>query len=484
MPRCKLVILGEAGVGKTNLLNLLTGEKFVPTHERTEGVEISLVTTFDIDTKTWKKSPGEKGDEEYRKIAATEVASQLKDTKQDDKNNVLPTPELLQKEFNAIMRKYSESTPYPKPSSKPTTATRSPSSHFTKHIHMDDCVQTSGVQTSGVWFAEQPRVFKQTTLSVKANAKATEKHSVSVSVRSTNPQSTHSLSQDDVAAASLMPSPSSTQDMAAVTQPSGLTNIPSSDFHLYAIIFREASKQKSSKPLTLHLKLTSFDFAGQEHYKSMHPCFMTSRAVYIVTFNARDLLPEVKNKYRCIEEINYWVNSILVHISTDARVILVGTHRGPYDGADGFDVLTKEQESYITEGLKKHLKNQFVFSFFKGDRIMALVESSVENNEDISGAKVVREKLLSLGEGHPSNEDDLPLPYLRLESKIFEERSKRSKSKSYLVPHGEVEQWANDFGIEDIKTALDFLHDIGIIINPSKRNINNSNNYAKLLSIL
>ena len=470
MPRCKLVILGEAGVGKTNLLNLLTGEKFVPTHERTEGVEISLVTTFDIDAKTWKKSPGEKGNEEYRKIAATEVASQLKDTKPDDKKNVLPTPELLHKKFNSIMRKYFEPTPHSKHNLKPTTATRSvASSHFPKPVrHVDDHVQTPRVR-----FAEQP--FEQKSLSVKANAKATEKHSVSVSVRPTNPQSTHSLSQDDVAAASLMPSPSSMQDMAARTadtQPSELTNIPRSDVPLYTIIFREASKQKSTEPLTLHLKLTSFDFAGQEHYKSMHPCFMTSRAVYIVTFNARDLLPEAENKDQCEEEIKYWVNSIVVHISTDARVILVGTHRGPYNGADGFNMLTEEQEIDINEGLKNLLKKtKSVFSFFKGDRIMALVESSIENNEDISGAKVVREKLQSLGEGHPSNKDDLPLSYLRLESKIFEERSKRSENKSYLIPHDEVKQWAKDLGIEDIKVALDFLHDIGIIVNPSKYNV-------------
>ena len=106
MPRCKLVILGEAGVGKTNLLNLLTGEKFVSTHEETEGVDISLVNTFDIDTKTWKKSAGVGGDDEYRRIAATEIASHLKDTKSDDKATVSSTPESLQQIFHSILRKY------------------------------------------------------------------------------------------------------------------------------------------------------------------------------------------------------------------------------------------------------------------------------------------------------------------------------------------------------------------------------------------
>ena len=468
MPRCKLVILGEAGVGKTNLLNLLTGEKFVPTHEKTEGVDISLVTTFDIDTKTWRKNSGEGGDDEYTRIYATEVANRLNDPKPDHKDSVSPTPESLEQNFSLIMRKYAESKP--KPNLRHTRhMANSQSTKYVQHVDDIDHVQTPKVQ-----FAEQPIVFEsESPAPLKSDAKATEKHSITVRVHSTNPQSTsHSRSQHGDAVVSQSLSSSSAQHMNAHTTEthplSEAADISGSHDHFYTMILRKASKQKSSEPLTLHLKLTSFDFAGQEHYKSMHPCFMTSRAVYIVTFNARHLLPEAKYKYKCVEEINYWVNSVLVHVSTDPRVILVGTHRGPYDVTGGFDALTEKQKSFIYEILKKELKNQSVFKFFKGDKIMALVESSIENNEDISGAKVVREKLQSLGEGHPSNKDDLPLSYLRLESKIFEERSKRSKNKSFLVPRGELEQWANEFGIEDLKTALNFLHDIGIIVNPSK----------------
>ena len=137
MPRCKLVILGEAGVGKTNFLNLLTGEKFVPTHKRTEGVEISLVTTFDIDTKTWKKSPGEEGDDEFMKIGATELAKQLKNTKPHDKAKVSPSPRSLYQKFNSIMKKYAEPIVNPKSSLKPVTNKHTPSSdrpHLSKNI--------------------------------------------------------------------------------------------------------------------------------------------------------------------------------------------------------------------------------------------------------------------------------------------------------------------------------------------------------------
>ena len=475
MPRCKLVILGEAGVGKTNLLNLLTGERFVPTHEKTEGVEISLVTTFDIDTKTWKKSAGGGGDGEYRRIAATEIASHLKkvSSKTDDIKDALPSRYThLYEVFNSVMRKYRQHLKY----SKAKRASSHESSRTAKRFrYKDDYIPAMKL-------SEQPPIHEQETqlLTVVPGAKSAKKKDF---IHSTHQQFAHEQSQGGVAAtatvSSIQPpsrssSSSSTEEMDAGTdepQPSSdSTDIPSSGTHdqLYTVILRDASKLTSLGSLTLHLKLTSFDFAGQDHYKSMHPCFMTSRAIYIVTFNVRDLLSEAKYKYKCIDEINYWVNSIRVHTNIDPEVILVGTHRGPYYGTYGFNLLTKEEERYINEELIKHLKNRSVFSFFKKNRIMALVESSIDNNEDDSGVKVVREKLLKLGEAHPGNKEELPLSYLRLESKIFD---KRSDSKLFLIPHEEVEQWATDCDIEDVDVALDFFHDIGIIVNPRKQQL-------------
>ena len=474
MPRCKLVILGEAGVGKTNLLNLLTGERFVPTHEKTEGVEISLVTTFDIDTKTWKKSAGGRvGDGEYRRIAATEIASHLRkvSSKADNIKDAVPSRYThLYEVFNSVMRKYREHLKY----SKAKRASSHESSHTAKRFrYKDDC-------TMAMKLSEQPPMHVQETqlLTAVPGAKSAKKKDF---IHSTHQQFAHEQSQGGVGAAakvsSMQPpsrsssSSSSTEEMDTGTdepQPSpDSTDIPSLGTHdqLYTVILRDASKLTSLGSLTLHLKLTSFDFAGQDHYKSMHPCFMTSRAIYIVTFNVRDLLPEAKCKYKCIDEINYWANSIRVHTNIDPEVILVGTHRGPYYGAYGFDVLTADEEEYINEELIKHLKNRSVFSFFKKNRIMALVESSIDNNVDDSGVKVVREKLLKLGEAHPGNKEELPLSYIRLESKIFD---KRSDSKLFLIPLEEVEQWATDCDIEDVEVALDFFHDIGIIVNPCK----------------
>lgn len=469
MPRCKLVILGEAGVGKTNLLNLLTGERFVHTHEETEGVDISLVTTFDIDTQTWKKSTGGGGDDEYRRIAATEIASQLKDTKPDDKTSMSPTVESLQQAFHSIMKRYTQP---PKPKSFATASHHSRPAGRNIRYHGDHD------ETQRTLFSEPPVEFEPRQVqTMELSTKSVEKKD---NVHTANPRPARTQSRVDNATGtpsdtnvpslpSATPSASTKQTDTGGSKPqpsSAPTGTPTSGSQFYTIILRQALREKSSEPLTLHLKLTSFDFAGQKHYRSMHPCFMTSRAVYIVTVNARHLLSEEKCK-QCVGEINYWVNSILVHTNKDARVILVGTHRGPYSGADdSFEKLTEKEKSSIDGRLKEDLKDHSVFSFFEDDRIMALVESSIENNEDASGAKVVRKKLQNLGEFHPSNKDELPLSYLRLESKIF---AKRSENKLFLIAHDEVVKWANDSDIEDVNVALDFFHDIGIIVNPSKK---------------
>ena len=54
----------------------------------------------------------------------------------------------------------------------------------------------------------------------------------------------------------------------------------------------------------------------------MHHCFITSRAIYVVAFDARQLL--FGDDAVAIQELKFWINSI--HVHTNAKVVLVGTH--------------------------------------------------------------------------------------------------------------------------------------------------------------
>ena len=122
MPRCKLMILGEAGVGKTSLLSLLTGEDFNPDHHETEGVDTDFVRTSNICSDTWKKKAME-GDEEYKDVAAKQLAQILPDKEQPVKHkekraNVSSHTELKQ-QFELLVKKYTtQKEPSAPPKSK------------------------------------------------------------------------------------------------------------------------------------------------------------------------------------------------------------------------------------------------------------------------------------------------------------------------------------------------------------------------------
>ena len=405
MPRCKLMILGEAGVGKTSLLSLLTGEPFNPKHNQTEGVDTDLVCTSNICSVTWKKKAME-GDEEYKDVAAKQLAKSFPDINEEQPVKhmrvKIPSGEshaVLKQQYESLVKKY--------------TKEKEPSA-----------------------LSNYKPPLPVTTLSIpKPNPTPTEPMNTSLPA----------------------------QQPPQVTDPDVIQ----------IEIMRRAVKLKKSKSsdgqINIPLKFSSFDFAGQKHYKPMHHCFLTSRAVYVVAFNLRHLLSDQRNK--CIQELKFWINSIHLYTDDTAKIVLVGTHRGPYpgfQGSDRLDQLTSEQEETIYEVMEDNFDKECYasqISWFENDEInddiVAMVENSLEG--DGSGVNAIRGKLLKLGDKYPGNNDDLPTSYLRLEQKIFEQRKQNT-----LISCKEVEGWAREFGIDDPAVALTFFHDIGTIIDPSE----------------
>ncbi|XP_065910261.1 uncharacterized protein [Dysidea avara] len=457
MPRCKLMIVGEAGVGKTNLLNLLTGEEFVAKHEKTEGVDIDLVSTNDIITETWKKSMIETN-EEYRNVAVNVMADQLhkfvppnskkKDASITDGSNYRS----LQEQIDELIQKY----------------TRKPGKSGYKHASSHSTKLSSEKKKNVVAVAFLP---ESQPVQPSAPPVAVPRITPPQAMDKIHFEVTDQLPQGTVPV--VVPSQQSSS-VVSTPPPHAAPDISSSDHTNISdiSIIREASKkskQAKSAQSVLPLKLTSFDFAGQKHYKPMHHCFITSRAIYVVAFNARQLL--YGDQTVVIQELKFWINSIRVH--TNAVVVLVGTHKGPYDGASGDDLTKEEKRPFlqlseqdmedINNLLKRHFdKDHCNLELFKNEKIMALVENSIRN-ESRSGANIVRKTLKQLGDDHPGNKDDLPISYLHLEAMITE---KRNNNGPLLITHEEIEQCAKECGIDECQVSLDFFHDIGIIIDP------------------
>ena len=454
MPRCKLMILGEAGVGKTSLLSLLTGEPFNPDHNKTEGIDTDFVRTSNICSKTWEKKAME-GDEEYKDVASKQFALQLhkeEPVKQHQKKKAhLINPTTLKQQVESLVNKYTkQSTPPTSPKPK-FNKVRTGSNH-----HLP--VQNNPIPRP---LAMPLSTLLQPTLPVVPILHLPPPSKVVHTALPSKPSSV---------TASFVPSSVLRSEPSRTTTPQQPPHTVSTDpDHIDTEIMRRAVKLKKLKSsdakIELPLKFSSFDFAGQKHYKPMHHCFLTSRAVYVVAFNVRHLLSDQQNQ--CVQELKFWINSIHIYTDDDAKIVLVGTHRGPYRGHNGkkrLDPLTAEQKKTIDSIMTKNFDKDCYdlrVSWPGRDKIIAMVENSLTG--DRSGANVIRQKLLELGDRYPGNNDDLPTSYLRLEAKIFKERKKNN-----LISRKEVEGWAKEFGIDDPTVALTFFHDIGTIIDPSE----------------
>ena len=448
MPRCKLMILGEAGVGKTSLLSLLTGEPFNPNHNETEGVDTDFVCTSNICSITWKKKAME-GDEEYKDVAAKQLAQ------------MLPDHATLKEQFELLVKKYTKQN---ESTTLPPKPVKSKQTHSGGYYQLP-VQQNPSSRLPPVYLPPVPKVPIQ-----PADPRPPPPEPTRLSTTTPRPPSV---------TASFVPSSAPRQEPKKqrttpppVPQQLSHTTPAADPDHMPTDIMCRAVKLKKSKShnqADLPLKFSSFDFAGQKHYKPMHHCFLTSRAVYVVAFNVRHLLNEQQNK--CISELKFWINSIHIYTDDDAKIVLVGTHRGPYPGIHGnkcLDPLTSDQQETICTIMEDNFDKDCYasrVSWYKMDEtketIVAMVENSQRGND--SGADVIRQKLLDLGDQYPGNKDDLPTSYLRLEHKIFEERKQQN-----LITRKDVVGWAREYGIDDPTVALTFFHDIGTIIDPSE----------------
>ena len=469
MPRCKLMILGEAGVGKTSLLSLLTGEQFNPKHNETEGVDTDFVCTSNICSVTWKKKAME-GDEEYKDVAAKQLAQLLPDkeepTKHQKKRVNVSTHSALRKQFESLVKNYTtqkETTLPPKPVK--------PKQTHTGGYNQLPVQQNSSLRLTPVYSTIVPKVPIQPADPRPPPPEPTRPPPPEPTRPSTTPRppSVTAAPSAPSSAPRQEPKKQHTTPPPAPQQPPHTTIDPD---HTQTDIMRRAVKLKKSKSHSqadLPLKFSSFDFAGQKHYKPMHHCFLTSRAVYVVAFNVRHLLNERRDK--CIDELKFWINSIHIYTDDVAKIVLVGTHRGPYPGIHGndrLDLLKSEQQETIYRIMEDYF-DKYCYasrvSWYKMDEEKETIVTMVENSQrgKDSGGNVIRQKLLDLGDQYPGNKDDLPTSYLRLEHKIFEERKQKN-----LISREKVMGWAREYGIDDPAVALTFFHDIGTIIDPSK----------------
>ena len=484
IPRCNLQVLGEQRVGKTSLIRLLMGKKFISGLKPTHGIENVLVDTVDmrsISTTQWeevkREDQAKENDDLFVKGVVEEVGQlqPLHGVKQGEVQSI-PEESLL-KILDEI---FSEMERMQKPRDVGREQLISPPTVVVPRVLPPKPPLSNEVpHQAPAQPSQPPRPPRPTATLQKPEAKPR----APVAGKATKP---HLEAQQ---AAKQKPTVHPVDSSEAKETPRQVGDRAVSRRQNQSIDRGLKSTSRQKKEPTLHLN--TYDFAGQKEYRPMHHCFITRRSMYLVVFNLQKLVKLIQHgqageSSEALEEIRYWLNSIHAHIHSGPedkkmkRVFLVGTHMSPKN---------PEQGKRITEGelqkIHELLENVFYSDpqsrfanhlQFPGpsNRIFAAIENSFDGPDDRmhSGAKVLQQKLTQVSKSLDFIKEEYPILYLRFEEFLIRLReTQRERKASQVVKLAEVRKLARQCGIEhqeQIDQALLFFHDTGTIICLSK----------------
>ena len=104
-----------------------------------------------------------------------------------------------------------------------------------------------------------------------------------------------------------------------------------------------------------HLRISIFDFGGQKIFSAIHHLFLTKYGVYLIVFNMNWMVGSQEEKSRCLEYLEFWVNSVGIHTcdekSISAPIAFVGTHADCVSNEDDYRVISKELKEKFSSGL-------------------------------------------------------------------------------------------------------------------------------------
>lgn len=191
-----------------------------------------------------------------------------------------------------------------------------------------------------------------------------------------------------------------------------------------------------------------WDFAGQEVYHYTHQFFLSHRALYIIVFDLLVALDPKDNNRSVNEEstkIEYWLQVIKAKAQS-APVLIVGTHLDD-----------KSCTPLYLETVFNILKKKYSARF---DNIVGYFAVSTKNLKGIEDLKVAVNKTALQC---PYMPEDIPKPYLRLETEIYNLRSNPSKEPA--IHFSEFKDLALQCGLEEenISAAATYFMDVGII---------------------
>ena len=476
MPRCNLIVLGEERVGKTSLLRLVMGKKFIADLASTRGIDnehVEVVDTKAICSLQWQEVRPEDQARGHEKQFINSVAEELK----------------VSLSGNRGKRKDKERSP---PNTKTLTAEIDDISHFLYAIQQAS-QEPPLPPTPAAHYAEggRPSAMHRAEAAPRTQPSKTKHFPLSSSMKPKQAETSHAEPRPHdppKPPATAIPKPVVPTQSPQVPQPPqppppspapGRNEPLKFSRRVSKSIVSTAKQGTNEEDPVLHLN--TLDFAGQRVYRPMHHCFIVRRALYLVVFNLQEVRAALRrpepNKEKALEEIGYWLHSIHAHvhkICKDARlkrVILVGTHKAP----DETKKINEEEMVEIHEALQKQFVHggiandlRYVYSNHSNDgRVFAAVENSADGKEESvrheSGAVLVQSEIQKAWEQLLFKDEEYPTTWLRFEALLSRMRT------NHFANLDDIKQIARQCHIgeekeEEIELALGFFHDTGTLV--------------------
>ena len=215
----------------------------------------------------------------------------------------------------------------------------------------------------------------------------------------------------------------------------------------------------------LPIKLSLWDFAGQEFYYNTHHTFMAPDAVYIIVF---DLFKFKQEGLRANEfsRIKFWMNS--VHVHANSPIFSIGTH---LDCVESKDLM--QTSEYLHVNLLSHdypFLQKLVFNknvpYFAIDNSGTLTKSSGLQDD----TAILRDTIRKETEKAKTMKQEYPIRWRRFLDFVQEKHESSSPSSTLHEPFVSLSNLNNVIDeckfpdMKEVKEMLDFFHDSGDII--------------------
>ncbi|XP_070569819.1 uncharacterized protein [Ptychodera flava] len=185
------------------------------------------------------------------------------------------------------------------------------------------------------------------------------------------------------------------------SQKASLTDISNNSFTI-----------REFKKTSLPVKLSIWDFAGDEFYYNTHHVFMASRAIFLVVFKLVDFKSK-SQRDASLKRLMFWLHSICTHAQARSVIFLVGTHRDQVSPDT-----RKEIAKYLKDKLYKTSSiycNRLVIN--SDNTPLWLVENSQSDDEDIQRLRqAVHLRATKVDEKNES----YPIKWLRFQTALRE----------------------------------------------------------------